>query len=357
LRHIVTRFRVDGDVGDIVPFGNGHIHDTFAVTLRTPGGSRREVLQRVNHHVFRDVPAVQRNIELVTAHVRAKLSGAADLERRVLTFHQTHQGGTFHRDEDGNFWRLCPLLEGTVSHDNLSGPEQAEEVARAFGEFQLLLADLDAGQLAETIPFFHDGPRRLAAFRAAREADVKGRVAGAGPEIAFVEDRADVYRVLADEVAAGRIPVRITHNDTKVNNVLMDEATGRAVCVIDLDTVMPGLAVYDFGDMVRTGANSGDEDDRDLNRVSLDEARFEAMLRGYLASAGGFLNAAEREHLVFACRYFALLIGTRFLTDHLAGDTYFRIHREDHNLQRARAQFKLAASIEARETALRALVG
>jgi aminoglycoside phosphotransferase (APT) family kinase protein len=358
IRSVVDEFPVYGELTDVAPYGNGHIHDTYAVTVDQGRAAVRYILQRINHNVFKDVPAVQHNIARVTEHIRRRLraDGADEVSGRVLRFLPASCGRNYHTDDQGNFWRLCFLIEGTLSHDQLETTILAREVARSFGQFQLMLADLAATDLHETIPNFHNGPVRFAAFQAALEADAVNRAAGAKAEIDFLLEQSWIFDVLPAKVAAGEIPVRITHNDTKVNNVLVDEHSGEGFCIIDLDTVMPGLALYDFGDMVRTGTNTGAEDEVDLGKVSMDIHLFQALVEGYLKTAGGFLNKAEREHLAFSGKMLTLMIGTRFLTDYLNGDTYFRIHRPSHNLDRCRTQFKLVQSITEQEEAMNAIV-
>lgn len=358
LRDILSQFHVYGEILGGGLFGSGHINETFAMETQLGRRPMRYVLQRINHHVFLNPPAVQHNIEQVTDHIRASLraEGLDDISGRVLTLIPTRCGQTWHQDANGDYWRACALIEGARTFDTLESPAQAFEVARCFGEFQLRLATLGAEGLHDTIPNFHNGPMRFAAFQKALAADAHNRAAQARPEIEFLEKHAWIFDVLPKEVNDGRIPLRITHNDTKCNNVMIDDATGKGICVIDLDTVMPGLALYDFGDMVRTATCTGAEDETDLKRIGMDIRLFEALVNGYMSAAGGFLNAAERQHLVFSGKLITLMIGTRFLTDFLDGDHYFRIHRPLHNLDRCRTQFKLVQSIVAQEDAMEQLV-
>ncbi|MCX7916301.1 MAG: aminoglycoside phosphotransferase family protein [Verrucomicrobiae bacterium] len=325
------------------PHGSGHINDTYAVTFDQAGKPVRYIVQRINHRVFNNPVALMENIYRVTTHVKAKLTGARS--RRALTLVPTRDGQPFHRDEAGNFWRCYLFIEGARTYDAVESPKQAYEAARAFGRFQQLLADLPAPRLHETIPDFHHTPKRLAALEAAIAADTAGRARECGPEIEFVMKRRALTRAL---VEAG-LPERVTHNDTKLNNVMLDDATGEGVCVIDLDTVMPGLALYDFGDQVRTTTSPAKEDERDLTKVGLRREMFEALARGYLEAAGRFLTREEKELLVVAGKVITLEIGIRFLTDYLSGDVYFKVHRPGHNLDRCRTKFKLVESIEAQE--------
>jgi aminoglycoside phosphotransferase (APT) family kinase protein len=267
------------------------------------------------------------------------------LHRRVLTLVPKLDGSVYHIDDDGWMWRTYFFIERAQSYDMVRSPELAFEAAKAFGAFQEGLVDLPEPRLNETIPDFHHTPRRFAALQAAVDADVENRAAGAAEEVEFVASHEAVLGRLLAMQDAGEIPERVTHNDTKLNNVMIDEDTAKAVCVIDLDTVMPGLALFDFGDMVRTSTSFSKEDELDLSKVQLQMPLFEALVRGYLQSAGSFLAPVEMGELVFAGKLITLEIGMRFLTDYLAGDTYFKTHKEGHNLDRCRAQFRLVESI------------
>jgi glucosamine-6-phosphate deaminase len=357
LRAVAAAFRLGGTYCGGAPYGNGHINDTFAVSFEQGGVTTRYILQRINENVFRQVDAVMDNVARVTAHAgrRALASGAPDAARRALTLIPTRAGGNLHRDAQGA-WRCYVFIEGATSHDIIQTPGMAREAAKAFGEFQRLLSDLPGGRLLETIPNFHHTRSRFEAFRRAVRDDRCGRAREVAAEIAFALEHEALVDVLLDLHARGEIPERITHNDTKLNNVLIDDRTGAGVCVIDLDTVMPGLALYDFGDLVRSATNSAAEDERDLAKVTARLDIFDALAEGYLAAAGGFLNPAEIAHLAFSGRLITFEIGLRFLTDHLEGDTYFRIHRPGHNLDRARTQFALVRSMEAQRAEMEALV-
>jgi hypothetical protein len=325
-------------------------------------GGRRErfLLQRINTHVFPDPAVLMENIERVTTHIAGKVPGGG---RRVLTLVRARdvrdgQGGRAGQpgrallaDEDGQFWRMYRFIEGARSHDVVEDAVQAYEAARAFGEFQRMLADLPAPRLHETISDFHNTPKRLAALKRAVEEDALGRAEGAQREIGFALERESVTRLL---VEAG-LPERVTHNDTKINNVLLDERTGEGICVIDLETTMPGLAPFDFGDMVRTMSCRAAEDERDLSLVRMEMEMFEALARGYL-SAADFLLDLEKRMLVQAGRVITLEQGIRFLTDYLEGDTYFKVHRAGQNLDRARAQFRLEESLEENAAAMERVV-
>lgn len=346
-------FQLPGPCRDPAPYGNGHIHDTFVVACDAGGAApRRYLVQRINHQVFQDVPALMENVQRVTVHLARK--GVAAGRRLALV--PAAAGAFIARDPEGGWWRVYDFIERARSYDRVETPAQAREAARAFGEFQSLLTDLPGGRLRETIPGFHDTRRRFQAFARAQAADRANRAVSARAEIGFALAREADAGVLLGLFAAGRLPERVTHNDTKLNNVLLDAATGRAACVIDLDTVMPGLALYDFGDLVRTATSPAPEDERDLAKVALQPAMFRALAEGYLAAAGGFLTAAERAQLVFAGQLITFEIGLRFLTDYLEGDVYFKTHRPGHNLDRCRAQFALVRSIEAQQDALAGIV-
>ncbi|MGI9109224.1 MAG: phosphotransferase enzyme family protein [Opitutales bacterium] len=355
---IAREFSLSGDVVTATPYGSGHINDTYKVDVKSAVGPSRFVLQRINHHVFRRPDELMANVERVCAHAYAKLkhAGAPDAERRTLRLIPTKSGRAWHIDASGNRWRCYHFIEGATGHDVVRSPEQAYAAAKSFGAFQSLLADLPGGRLHETIPDFHHTPSRFARFQRALAQDAHGRAALAVPEIAFALARAHEVGVVVDALRDGTLPERVTHNDTKLNNVLLDDITQEGICVIDLDTVMPGSVLYDFGDLVRTSTSPAAEDETDLSKVRMQFPMFEALVKGYLASAGGFLTPKEKELLPFAGKLITFEIGLRFLTDWLEGDTYFKIKRPTHNLDRARTQFKLVESIEAQLPAMQASV-
>jgi len=343
LEYITTQFAIDGEFYGAETWGSGHINDTYLATYRKDGAVVHYVHQRINHHVFRNPEAMMDNIARVTAHLQKKLGPRA--ARHGLTLVPTRDGAAFCRDKEGNYWRTYHCIEGACSHDTIQTARQAFEAARAFGEFQRLLADFPPPRLKETIPDFHHTPKRFAALERAIEADVVRRAADAKAEIRFALKHKPLCSVLLD----ANLPERVTHNDTKINNVLLDETTNEAVCVIDLDTVMPGLALYDFGDMVRTATCRAAEDERDLSKIHMEMELFEALASGYLAATNGFLTSAERALLVASGKLITFEIGVRFLTDYLQGDVYFKVHRDRHNLDRCRTQFKLVESITTQE--------
>ncbi len=353
---VAAAYPLLGCFSEGVPYGSGHINDTFAVTMDQAGRPVRYLFQRINHRVFKNVPALMENIQRVTGHMAHSMRAAGPVDsRRALTLVPTRKGTAWHRDADGSCWRCYLFIERARTYDLVENSRQACEAARAFGEFQRALVDLPGGRLHETIPAFHDTRARFETFRRAVIADRGGRVREVQAEIEFAMARESISDVLLDLVTRGEIPERITHNDTKFNNVMLDDSTSHAVCVIDLDTVMPGVALYDFGDMVRSATNSAAEDEPDASKVAMRMDIFEGLLTGYAASAGHFLNAAERAHLAFSGRLITYEIGLRFLTDFLEGDVYFKIKRPRHNLDRCRTQFALVASIEKQASAMQSL--
>jgi Ser/Thr protein kinase RdoA (MazF antagonist) len=346
-------FAINGEFAGAAPYGSGHINDSYCAVFERNGTPSRYILQRINHHIFKNPIMLMENIERVTAHLAAQVSDHPDRGRRVLTPIPARTGGVLHVDASGDYWRAYVFIDRATTYDSIESAEQAYQAARAFGEFQRLLADLPAPRLHDTIPDFHHTPKRFAALEQAIAADAAGRVAQAGPEIEFALAR----KSLSAELVGAGLPERVTHNDTKINNVLLDDATGEGTCVIDLDTVMPGLAAYDFGDMVRTATCPAPEDEQDLSKVHMQFPLFEALARGYLSSAAGFLTPAEKASLAVAGKLITFEIAIRFLTDYLNGDTYFKVHRQGHNLERCRSQFKLLESLEQQEGEMRKLLG
>jgi aminoglycoside phosphotransferase (APT) family kinase protein len=357
LSAIGAQFKLEGSLTGAEPFGSGHINDTYCLTCSGSSGQKRYVLQRINHHVFKHPPTMTDNIRRVTEHIRAKLQASdAALAARQLTVIDTKTDEGFYQDAQGNYWRVYNLIENAVTYDTLESPELAQEAARMFGWFQRMLTDLPGAPLYETIPDFHTTPKRFQAFQEVLQKDPCNRAQGARAEIDFVLANAAICDVLLDHVAQGDIPVRITHNDTKINNVMLDETTHKGVCVIDLDTVMPGLSLYDFGDMVRTATNPAEEDEQDLSQVCMRMPMFEMLVRGFALETHSFLTPTEKQYLTFAGKLITFEQMIRFLADHLAGDTYYKIHRDNHNLDRSRTQMKLVQSIIAQEEAMSSLV-
>lgn len=352
LAAVAGHFQIAGDFVAAAPYGSGHINDTYCV-VSSQGGTRvRYLFQRINHNVFKQPVALMENVRRVTEHLARKMAGQPDASRRVLTLIATRAGECYHRDPEGNCWRAYVFIEQARGYDAVENVTQARAAAKTFGRFQKLLADLPAPRLNDTIPGFHHTPQRFAALEQAIAADVANRAGLAKAEIEF----ALAHRAMCGVLLDANLPERATHNDCKLNNVLLDDATGEGVCVIDLDTVMPGLALYDFGDMVRTTTSPAREDERDLSKVGMQFPMFEALARGYLETAGEFLIPAEKRLLPFAGKLITFEIGIRFLTDYLAGDVYFKVSRAGHNLDRCRTQFRLVESIAQQETAMNKLV-
>ncbi len=352
LAEVASEFAFPGKFVSAAHWGTGHIQDSYCVEYRDGDASRRYLLQRIARSVFKDVPALMENIERVTAYMAAQLTDVRDRERRVLTLVRARDGRLWHEDKDGESWRAFRWVEGTHTYETVESVEQAFQAARAFGRFQAALAAMPGPRLHETIPDFHNAPKRLAALERAIALDEAGRAGSAMREIEFALAR----RGLAGVLMQANLPERVTHNDTKLNNVLFDDRTGEGICVIDLDTVMPGLAPCDFGDMVRTATSPAVEDERDLSRVTMRLPMFEALLRGYLSAAGAVLTEAEKLLLGTAGRLITWEQGIRFLTDYLIGDRYYKVHREGHNLDRCRTQFKLVESMERQEDKMERLV-
>lgn len=345
LASVAQSFRVEGEFGSAERYGSGHIHDTYRAEFDDQGRRMHVLLQRINTTIFTNPISVIQNIRRVTEHVRSRLGAREDADRRVLRLIPARDGRSWHVDDEERYWRAYRFIEGARTYDEVSSARQAFEAAKAFCGFQRLLSDLPGERLAESIPHFHDTPKRFADFNWARDEDLAKRSREAREEIAFAISRRHVAGLLAN---AG-LPERVTHNDTKLNNVMLDDATGEGICVIDLDTVMPGLVAYDFGDMVRTMTCTVAEDERDLSRVRMDFRLFEAVLRGYLEGAGDFLSEGERESLPAGAKVIVFEQGIRFLTDFLAGDRYYKVTRPEQNLDRCRTQFKLLESIEQQE--------
>jgi len=336
-----------GQVNSCESYGNGHINDTFLVVVTS---GKRYILQRINHTVFTKPWEIMENITAVTEHIRASSGGDV---RSTLTVVPTDKGESFFCDSIGSYWRLYDFVEGTVTRERAESLAEFEACAEAFGRFGGQLADFPAHTLHEAIPNFHNTPMRYEALMRAVERDAFGRAEEVRAEIEFVKERREFASLLEKERLAGRLPLRVTHNDTKLNNILFDSQSGYPVCVIDLDTVMPGYSVNDFGDSIRFGANTAAEDEQDLSRVGLDVELYRAYLRGFLRGCGDSLGEREKELLPMGARMMTLECGIRFLCDYLEGDVYFRTSRPKHNLDRARCQFALLADMERKESEMR----
>lgn len=357
IRAISEMFQMRADFVGAKAFGTGHINDTYCAWYDQAGTRIRYIHQRVNHSVFKNPVQVMENVARVTSHALAQLlaEGNPEAHRRTLTCIPAQDGRPYVFDAGGSLWRTYPFIERACGYDEIECDEQAYQAAKAFGAFQTLTADLSGDRLHETIPDFHHTPKRLEALEAAIQNNAAGRADGVRTEIDYARARAADCPRITDLIASGEIPERVTHNDTKLNNVLLDETTAEGICVIDLDTTMPGSALYDFGDLVRTAAPTTREDDADLHRIGVRLDRFEALVKGYL-SAATFLNEAELAHLAFSGKLITLECGIRFLTDYLNGDTYFKTSRPAHNLDRCRNQFAFVGALEENMRAMEDIV-
>ena len=358
LSSISNQFQFDGTFMQATPHDSGHINDTYIVQLRDPTGQPlKYVLQRINHHVFPNPEELMRNIQQVTDHLRTKIiANGGDPERETLTLVPTVDGQVLHQTSQGEHWRAYVFIDRARTYQVPTSLDQVYGAARAFGDFQRLLIDFPASELYETIPDFHNTPKRFADLLTAVGADAENRARQATAEIEFAEARADEMSVLMDLLKRGDLSERVTHNDTKFNNVMIDNETGDGICVIDLDTVMPGLFLYDFGDLVRSAANPAAEDEPDLSQVQVDLDVYEQIVRGYLDAAQGFLSPVELNLLAFSAQLMTLECGIRFLTDYLEGDTYFKVQREGHNLDRCRTQFAMVEDMEGKADLMEEMV-
>lgn len=345
LLKIVAAFSMSQEVKSIEEYGNGHINDTYLVTCDT----RRYILQHMNKNIFLKPDELMENIVHVTSHLKTKIEQAGgDPERETLNVILTKDNGHYHVDESGEYWRTYTFIENANCLDAVSCPEDFYESAKAFGHFQYLLADFPADTLHVTIDRFHDTANRLENLRTAINNDSCGRVSSVQKEIRFALDREKDAHILGNMLMNGELPLRVTHNDTKLNNVMLDKVTGKGICVIDLDTVMPGLAINDFGDSIRFGASTAAEDERNLDKVSCDLNLYEAYVKGFIEGCQGSLTQNELNMMPMAAKMMTYECGVRFLTDYLEGDHYFKIHREGQNLDRCRTQFKLVKDMEAK---------
>ncbi len=344
----IANFRYEGRLIDARSYGNGHINDTYLLTFETEkGGRKNTILQRINKEVFTKPEELMENIVGVTSYLREQIEkSGGNPERETLNVIPTTEGKSCYVDSKGDYWRSYLFITDAVSYDKVEKPEHFYESALAFGNFQRLLADYPADTLHETIKGFHDTKSRFAAFKKAVEKDAAGRAGLVKDEIQFVLDHEDTANYFMNLLEAGELPLRVTHNDTKLNNIMIDNETDKGVCVIDLDTVMPGLAMNDFGDAIRFGASTAAEDERDLSLVSCSMELFELYAKGYIEGCAGKLTEREIELMPMGAKTMTFECGMRFLTDYLEGDTYFKIHRENQNLDRCRTQFTLVKDME-----------
>ena len=347
LEAAVRLFDLDGELVKLESLHRGHIHDTLVSTWRRPGGQaghRRFVHQRLNERVFRDIPALMHNVGVVTRHLARSGSGDGLTALELVAA----RGGEDYVFAEGTPWRTYRFVEGTESYDHPKDAEMARAAALAFGDFQIKLSTLPATELRQTIPNFFNSEARLAQLDDACRRGPFERVEEIQPDLDFIEGRRAQLSIFETALRTGRMPRRVIHGDTKLNNVLFDSESGQPRCIVDLDTCMPGYSLFDFGDLVRFTAATSDEDEQDLERVGVDVELYRALCDGYLEKASGFLNAFEVEHMAFAARVVTLTIGMRFLADHLMGDEYFKIERPGHNLDRARVQLRMVEAMERR---------
>jgi Ser/Thr protein kinase RdoA (MazF antagonist) len=356
LKDIFEYFVAEGTFLKGEPYGSGHIHDTFRIeTLEQDKDDY--ILQRLNNKIFKNIPELQHNIERVTVHLRNKLNSipGSDIKRECLTLIPSKEGKTWIIDKDGNFWRMYIFISRHHSYNKVDSPDKAFEGGKAIGRFQAMLSDMPGYPLSETIPGFHNIEKRLDMFTATIRENPAGRVVTVEKEIEQVLQRAEEMKIILQLGKEGKIPLRITHNDTKFNNILLDE-NDKALCVIDLDTVMSGYVHYDFGDAIRTAASTAAEDENDLSKVKMNINLFRAYSEGYLLETVETLNDVEKEYLAFAPRLITYTIAVRFLTDYIDGDNYFKIHYPLQNLQRARAQLQLVMSMEEQYEEMRGII-
>lgn len=355
---VAMQFALEGELKELSVFGNGHINDTLRATCELADGrTKRYIVQRMNDGIFKNPDELMENVMNVTSFLRKKIIAAGgDPDRETLNVIPTKDGKNYLTDENGDFWRCYIFIEDATSFDQVEKPEDFYNSAVAFGNFQRLLADYPAATLHETIKNFHNTVSRFADFKKAVEEDVAGRARDVQKEIQFVLDREADCHMICDALAKGELPLRVTHNDTKLNNIMIDNRTGKGLCVIDLDTVMPGSSLYDYGDSIRFGASTGAEDEQNLDLIWCDLELFEIYTKGYVEGCGGSLTETEIRMMPMGAKLMTLECGMRFLADHLQNDIYYKIHRENHNLDRARTQFKLVADMEAKWNEMNAIV-
>ncbi|MBQ9946742.1 MAG: phosphotransferase [Clostridia bacterium] len=349
IKSILDNFAIAGTFSGFYPIDDGHINDTFTVVYNIGRKEMRHLLQRINTTVFKNPDELMANVDCVTAFLRDKIIAVGgDPEREALYCKPTRTGKKYYTDSEGRVWRLYNFIDNSYSNNSIESPEVFFNAGKAFGDFQRLLADFPIDKLYETIPDFHNTGKRYRNLINSVAADPKGRVKYVQEELNFCYARRNETYVLTGKTLIGDLPLRVTHNDTKLNNILFDKTTDEPICIVDLDTVMPGLSLYDFGDAIRFGANTTTEDDKDIKNVSLDLGLYEQYVRGFLTSAGESLVTEEVRLLPFASKMMTFECGMRFLTDYIDGDVYFKTHYPDHNLVRCHTQFALVADMEAK---------
>jgi thiamine kinase-like enzyme len=355
---LVRNFDFEGEFIEANRYGHGHINDTFEARFKREDGTiRRYIMQRINTSIFKTPENLMENIENVTEHLKKKIILAGgNPERETLNLIKSLDGKSFYKSDEGDYWRSYIFIEGAKTYQVVENLHHFYNSGKALGKFQQLLSDFPASKLHETILNFHNTEKRYQDFMEAVKLNAAGRLSEVTAEVEFVMERASETNVLVNLIKEGKLPIRVTHNDTKFNNVMIDDITSEGICVIDLDTVMPGLSLYDFGDSIRSGANPAEEDEVDLSKVCMDLELFEAYAKGFLEMAGGALTDIEIEYLPFSAKLMTFECGMRFLGDFLNGDVYFKIHREKHNLDRARTQFKMVADMENKMEEMKSIV-
>ncbi|MCI8268577.1 MAG: aminoglycoside phosphotransferase family protein [Lachnospiraceae bacterium] len=340
-------FALKGQIKSCEPYGSGHINHTFLLLCEEEGRENAYILQQMNHDVFKDIDGLMKNVKGVTSFLRHQIiENHGDPDRETLNLIPTKDGQDYYQDSQGYFWRTYLFISQATCYNLVEKPEDFYQSGKAFGRFQCLLADFPADELTETIPNFHNTPSRFADFQKAVEADVMGRASEVQAEIRFIREREQEMGLALSLQSQGKLPLRVSHNDTKLNNIMIDDATGQALCIIDLDTIMPGFSIFDYGDSIRFGANTAEEDEQDLSKVSLSLPLFDIYTKGFLEGCKGRLTEMEMEMLPYGAKMMTLECGMRFLADYLAGDIYFHVSRDGHNLDRCRTQLALVADME-----------
>lgn len=349
LNNVIDAFCFEGEYDSIKPITQGYINATYCVSFQLSANqTKRYILQSINTSIFQNPQQLMDNVEKITNHIKTKvLQEGGNPEREVLNIIPTKQGRNLYHDSNNRFWRAYQYIEQATAHQSITDLSLFTRCGKAFGKFQKQLSDFNASSLYEIIQGFHDTPRRYTHYCDIIEKNAVNRVSEVSEEIQFIKERENELSVIMNLIQNGTIPVRVTHNDTKLNNIMMDNETGEGICVLDLDTVMPGCGLFDFADSIRNGASTASEDEIDLSKVKLDLALFEAYAKGFLSETKDILNKTEIEHLVLATKLITLEQAIRFLGDYINGDTYYKIDRDKQNLDRARTQIKLVQEMEA----------